>query len=189
MPIEPAYMIFVTLSALGTLQLVAARYGLQGLFFFPARSRASSLAGLLTISVSYYWFFSSADRNVPGLEGTQLIFFFSLSCLLAISITLALSSLVNRQPRSPRPPTQANPPGPPPAGLDALKRVSYFQLLRAPLRLPAARARRLFAYGWWISLLPGTPSRCFLASPGRCTRASGRRPRKARGKTDDPGDN
>ncbi|MBI4759066.1 MAG: hypothetical protein HY783_08750 [Chloroflexi bacterium] len=153
MPVELAYVIFVTFSALGTLQLVAARYGLQGLFFFPARPRASSLAGLLTISVSYYWFFSSADRNVPGLEGAQLTFFFSLSCLLAISITLTIGSLVSRQPRSLRPPAQANPPGPSSAGLDALKRAGYFQLLRAPLRLPAARARRLFVYGWWNSLL------------------------------------
>lgn len=175
MPIELAYVIFVTFSALGVLQLVAARYGLQGLFLFPARPRASSLAGLLTISVTYYWFFSPTDRNVPGLEGTQLTFFFSLSCLLAISIALASSSLVSRQPQSLRPPAHGNPPGAPPAGLDALKRASYFQLLRAPLRLPAARARRLFVYGWWISLL------------GQAGPVPGRKPRKARGKTDDPG--
>jgi hypothetical protein len=175
MPIELAYVIFVTFSALGALQLVAARYGLQGLFFFPARPRASSLAGLLTISVSYYWFFSSADRNVPGLEGAQLTFFFCLSCLLAVSIALALSSLGSRQPQSLRPPGQANPPAPPPAGLEALKGASYFQLLRAPLRLPAARARRLFVHWWWVSLL------------GQAGPVSGRRPRKARGKTDDPG--
>lgn len=175
MPVEPAYVIFVTFSALGTLQLVAAHYGLRGLFFFPARPRASSLAGLLAISVSYYWFFSSADRNVPGLEGAQLTFFFSLGCLVALLTTLTLSSLVSRRHPSLHPSAQADPPRPPLTGLDALKRASHLQLLRAPLRLPVARARRLIAYGWWISLL------------GQAGPVPGRRPRKARGKTDDPG--
>lgn len=113
------YLGFVFVAALGVLQWVAVRRGLRGLWLFP-HPLACRLFALVGIAGSYSWFFLRKDRIRPGLEGFQQLFLFSLASLVAVAVTLALSSLRSGRRGSP---SQE-------VGLEALRQGSYLQALR-----------------------------------------------------------
>lgn len=77
------YLLFVFLASLGVVQIAAARNGLKGLMLLPGR-RASLVLGWTLVVASFVWFFTVEDRDVPGLEGTQLAVYFFLGALGAV---------------------------------------------------------------------------------------------------------
>lgn len=130
------YFILVFIASCGILQISAARSGLRGLLFF-SRPLYSFFFGAVVILGSFIWFFSAANRNIPGaesrFEGAQQFAFFALAAFAALLVTLALASFVqaffitSRTRRSSRRgPPQANP-----GGLETFRRMTCLQAWKA----------------------------------------------------------
>ncbi len=92
------YLLFAFLSALGALQVVAARYRLDGLAFLdylegPRRGyllgAGLALAGALVFFVSQW-----AMIFAPGPAGAELTLLFGAAALFALLVTLALASFL-----------------------------------------------------------------------------------------------
>lgn len=121
---ESDYFFFVFLSAWGVIQVAASYSRFEGLLLIP-RSKASALIGLAAALWAFFWFFTSADRNLPSgkgaIEGAEQFWLFIAAAASAIAITLVLSSILNarmgRDARSIR------------DGLDALRETTYFRAL------------------------------------------------------------
>jgi len=123
------YLLFIFVASCGVLQLAAVHSRLEGLSFFK-KPLAGNLFGGLAIVGAFVWFFAIENRNVPGLEGSQQLGFFSLGAFLAIVFTLAVSSIVKAGMAPPQMESGRE------RGLDALKGMTYFQAIRrAVLRL------------------------------------------------------
>jgi hypothetical protein len=123
---EGAYIVWILISTVGLLQALASYYGWLGLSFFRANTRVGYLFAAIVIPVAYVWFFSLADRNVPGLEGWQLFSRFGVGAAGGLAVVLALSSLLNRgmQPDSEQQyRNRAHP------GVDALQSDTYIHLV------------------------------------------------------------
>jgi hypothetical protein len=124
------YVIWIMVSTIGLLQALASFYGWAGLSFFRGHLRLGYLCGATLVPFSYFWFFSSASRDVPGLEGWQLFSRFGLGALAGVLAVLILSSIVNASMRR----GAANAlTGNQPAGLDALREDTWFHLLQTAL--------------------------------------------------------
>ena len=126
------YFVFVVVACLGVLQLAAANAGLTGLLFFKRNNLAVAFGGG-TVVWAFWWFFSIGDRNQPGLAGAELFAGFSLGVLVAVALTLALSSAVDAFSHSrggenfPMRSTNGDSHG---EGLDALRSHTYHQAVR-----------------------------------------------------------
>ena len=122
------YCLFVFLSALGVVQIAAARNSLTGLLFIRHRTLAF-LSGTALAVGAFLWFFLSEARNIPdtagGLDGNQTAGYFAISAGSAVILSLLASSLSNRY--MPRDGTIAT-------GLDALRRTTYLRALAHSLK-------------------------------------------------------
>jgi hypothetical protein len=127
------YTFFIFVASCGVLQLAAVHSGLRGLSFLK-RPLAANLLGALAVIGAYIWFFASENRNVPGLEGSQQLGYFTLGASIAIVFTLVVSSLL----RAGINPSQTE--GGQEQGLNALRGMTYFQAIRrAIIRLLKSR--------------------------------------------------
>lgn len=118
------YYVLVILASAGVFQAIAAVQGFRGLLFFKYRP-SSLLFGLAMLIGSFTWFFISEPRNVSdsahGLNGNEQFAYFFAGSGTGLAVSLALSSLRNWGLRAGD--------STPPAGLDALKDISYLRAL------------------------------------------------------------
>ena len=139
-PFIPAYVLWVFLSALGVLQLTAARSRLTGLLFLRAWPRASGYLGAALAAGAFIWFFGSEARNLPdtasGLDGVTQSFWFAVGAASAVAVTFLGSSVLNRGWGAGYRWDSSTPSGAP-AGLDLLERTTFVQALTA--RISALR--------------------------------------------------
>ena len=119
------YALFVFVSAVGVLQFVFARNGIQGMLFIRRSPGASALLGVLLVAAAVVWFFVSGPRNLPdtslGLDGNQQALWFALAAATAVGVTALLSSVINYR-WAERDTEEA-------AGLDALEHTTFLQAL------------------------------------------------------------
>jgi hypothetical protein len=118
-------MIWILVSTVGLLQALAAYYRWSGLSFFRGRTVLGYLFAAITIPCSYYWFFTTANRNTPGLEGWQLFSRFVLGALGGVLVVLVASSLLNAS----LPDCEQREQRPDEAGVDALRHDTYARLI------------------------------------------------------------
>ncbi|MBI2861637.1 MAG: hypothetical protein HYX89_02335 [Chloroflexi bacterium] len=114
------YLLFVFLASLGVVQIAAARNGLKGLMLVPGRV-PSLVFGWALVVASFLWFFSVEDRDVPGLEGTQLGVYFLIGSSGAVLFSALLSPVQGLWTSS-----DVSDPAPPGEGLEALRSTSYW---------------------------------------------------------------
>lgn len=93
--LQNVYIIWIAISTAGLLQALASYYQWDGLSFFRGRRWLGYLCGAAAVPLSYIWFFSLQNRNVPGLEGWQLFSRFALGAGVGIVSVLVLSSVLN----------------------------------------------------------------------------------------------
>jgi hypothetical protein len=91
---------------------------------------------VVAIPVSYFWFFSLQNRNVPGLEGWQLFSRFALGAAVGGVLVLLLSSWLNASMSGSSADERAMLAD---AGLDSLRYDTYLHLLLR--RVAAVRTR------------------------------------------------
>jgi len=123
------YFLLIFLCFLGLLQLAASINKLSGLSFFK-RPTSGYLFATLTVFGAFCWFFLSKDRCVQGVEGTETFVSLVIAALLAFLATVSISSLINRKigPPSREQRSQEE------KGLDALRTMTYFQLIARHFR-------------------------------------------------------
>ncbi|MBM3134631.1 MAG: hypothetical protein FJZ89_04945 [Chloroflexi bacterium] len=144
--VEKDYLIFVFLAVLGLLQLVAVRQRWTGLLFCRRWSLLGYAFGLAGLGGGYAWFFFSDDRNVPGLEGWQLFSRFAVSAVAAVLVTLLVSSALHvRRDKDIVGWKQDLPPANEERGLEALRTLTYGQILNRWLRRPPGGGERAAA--------------------------------------------
>ena len=144
MPTDPFiadYTLWVFLSALGVIQLAAARGGLAGLLFLRRWPRATSYAGAALIVAAFAWFFGSEVRNVPdtvsGLDGNTQFLWFAVGAGGAVAVTfLGASALNDRWGAAHR--WDASMRSGPAVGFDRLERTTFVRALCA--RISALRS-------------------------------------------------
>lgn len=132
------YAVLVFVSAVGVLQVVAARSGLLGLLFLRPWPRANQAAGAILMLGAFAWFFlGGTDRNVPdtdgGLDGNLQARWFAIGGAAAVAFTFAVSSVLNdgwgRASTEPAPAGAWRG-----EGLTALERTTFARALAARLR-------------------------------------------------------
>lgn len=120
------YLIFVTVSSIGVLQLAGANTRFLGLSFFRNRFVGYFVGAGLVIA-GFWWFFGTDARIghdiVPGAEQYGL---FIAGIAAGIVATLVLSSLINSR----RAPTGEIPD----EGIEALESMTYFQVIARRVR-------------------------------------------------------
>ncbi len=103
------YLLFAALSALGMLQIVAARYRLKGLAIIdhPTQPWPGYILGIVLIAGSTAWFFASQWTRilVPGPAGSELALLFGLAAGCAVVVSLGIAALRQRAPRAGPPQT------------------------------------------------------------------------------------
>ena len=126
------YLPLVFFSALGVLQIAAARAELKGLTFFK-KPLHCYLFGAVAIVGAFVWFYATGDRGAEPLvridDGVKVFFgetesfaTFMGGAIGALVVTILLSSLLNT--RSPGSTDKKVP-----RGLDALKEMTFFQAI------------------------------------------------------------
>jgi dienelactone hydrolase len=97
------YLLFSFLSALGTLQIVAARYRLKGLAIIDPATQPwpGYILGVVLIAGSTAWFFASQWTRilVPGPAGSELAFLFGLAAACAVAVALAFAAFREHTPQ------------------------------------------------------------------------------------------
>jgi hypothetical protein len=131
---EVPYIVWILVSTVGLLQGLASHYRLLGLSFFRRDPRLGYVCSAILIPLSYYGFFSTSNRNVPGLEGWQLFSRFGVGALGGLILVLLLSSLVNPAASRQQVPPLTD------GGIDDLQRETYAAVV---LRLCSRLAVRL----------------------------------------------
>ncbi len=116
------YFALTFVASVGVLQLAAAYNGLRGISFFGSKT-CGYILSFFTISPALAGLFTWNLRNPTGIiEGREQFYFFSLALLAALIFTLMVSShFMKRRLRDNSP--QHN-------GIDALRDVTFFQVLR-----------------------------------------------------------
>ena len=147
MPTDPFiadYTLWVFGSALGVVQLVAARGGLAGLLFLRRWPRTNAYAGAVLVVASFVWFFGSEPRNVPdtasGLDANQQLIWFAVGAGSAVVVTLLGGSALNDRWGARNRPDASVQSGPA-AGIEALERTTFVRALvaRVSARRPGGR--------------------------------------------------
>jgi len=81
------YFLFTFFGSFGVLQIALAK-----------NSKAKVFFGAVVLIVSYYWFFTSRDRNVHSVvEGSQLFLIFAIEAVSAVIITRIFNLLAKRK--------------------------------------------------------------------------------------------
>ncbi len=124
--LQNIYIIWIAISTAGLLQALASYYQWDGLSFFRGRRWLGYLCGVAAVPLSYFWFFSLQNRNVPGLEGWQLFSRFALGAGAGIVSVLVLSSVLNASMAGQKVDEQTSVVNP---GLDSLRHDTYLHLL------------------------------------------------------------
>ncbi len=113
------YCLMVVISACGALQIAASVGNLNSLLIFKAPLTAGFF-GIALALTGPVLFFATAERNINdyegGLDGNFQGIFFILGTLIALGITVTVSSMINRAMRGP---TQIE------NGIENLKRTTY----------------------------------------------------------------
>ncbi len=124
---EEAYVVWIIITTVGLLQALASYYDWPGLSYFRHDLRLGYPCAALLIAGSYFWFFSLADRNVPGLEGWQLFSRFGVGAVIGIVLAFVSSSIWNRDMH---PAGRSGPPAETEVGFDALRYGTFLHLVR-----------------------------------------------------------
>ncbi len=130
------YFLFAFASCWGVLQWAAAYSRWRGLLLVK-NEIVGYLLGAGALIGAMVWFFSTANRNLPGLEGGQQFLTFGLAAFVALLFTLATSSL------TPVGGSETEASGE--EGLEALKERTYLKAVRheqAPRKRLRQRAWR-----------------------------------------------
>jgi len=126
MSLDTEYFILVFCSALGFIQIAAAKSGLKGLWVSQKPVLNRVIAGIL-IAPGAFFFFTWNHRNPVGIiEGSQQAGLFSLATLSAIIVTILVTSVINHfflKPNEPLAP-----------GLESLKDRTFFQAVLMRLK-------------------------------------------------------
>jgi len=81
------YFLFTFFASFGVLQIALAK-----------NSKAKVFFGAVVLIVSYFWFFTSRDRNVHTVvEGSQLFLIFALGTVSAAIVTRILNFLARKK--------------------------------------------------------------------------------------------
>ncbi|MFP3975194.1 MAG: hypothetical protein ACLFVK_03110 [Dehalococcoidia bacterium] len=115
------YLLLIFGGALGVFQIAAAHGRLRGLYLFK-NTVITYLVGFLLLGVTYGWFFSQTNLDMPHaeVEGAQQLGYFLLGSLLALLATFLFSSLNPRSGESGKASTLGE-------GLEDLKGRPVFQ--------------------------------------------------------------
>ena len=147
MPTDPFiadYTLWVFGSALGVVQLVAARGGLAGLLFLRRWPRVTAYAGAALVVASFAWFFGSEPRNVPdtaaGLDGNEQLIWFAVAVGSAVVVTLLGGSALNNRWGAGHRPGASVESGPA-AGIEALEHTTFVRALWARISVLRPRGR------------------------------------------------
>ncbi|MDY6916993.1 MAG: hypothetical protein SVP26_03465 [Chloroflexota bacterium] len=120
------YLLLAFMVSVGVLQLVVAWRRLDGLSLFLRRRYLAYALSVLLIAAAY-WLFFRHPRNIPdyagGLAGAQLFIYTIAGIVAAVLATLIVSSALNARWSTPDPAGVEK-------GINALKRMTYFQALR-----------------------------------------------------------
>lgn len=126
------YLIFVSIFALGVLQIAASLGRLKGLLLFR-ETMPSRLAGFFLILAAIVWFFASGPRNINdidgGIAGTAQTGLFALGSFLALAVTVVLSSILNARLASSKADSTKDP-----QGFEELSESNYVKALFRSLR-------------------------------------------------------
>ena len=114
------YCLYVFIAVIGMLQLIAARWELHGISFFGRKAWGYAF-GAVAIAAVFIWFFrfSGLDLAQPTFDTPPQLFWLAVSTFLAVAVTLAISSIVNRK-RIPSADDDDD-------GIDTLKRQTYWR--------------------------------------------------------------
>ena len=129
------YFLLVFVATCGVIQMAAAYSSLKGLLFFNKPLYGYMFGAIATV-VSFVWFFSVDNRNIPGLEGTQQFGIFSFSWIAAFLFSIVISSLIKRRA------SQMNCVEESSRGLVALRDLTYFQILTRALKAKSGRKEK-----------------------------------------------
>ncbi len=120
------YFTFIFLAALGVLQIAAALNSLRGLLLVRNKF-LSILIGIVLVAGAFVWYLNLTNGFLLAkIEGEQQGILFLLGSSAALLVTLILASLFHWN-RSMPSLQETN-------GLDALKEMTYWQVLRVQLR-------------------------------------------------------
>jgi hypothetical protein len=127
-PFVADYLIFVVWASVGTIQVGASNGRFDGLLFLKHALAARAL-GLALVAGAIAWFFLTDERNINDIDGgmdanQQAIGFFG-GAALAVIVTVVISSLINARMHRGEPAADE--------GLDALRKTSYFRVMRRSL--------------------------------------------------------
>ena len=120
------YFLFVFGALFGALQIAAAHSSLRGLSFF-GKPFIGYLFGSPVVIASFWWFFATSDRNVHVTQFSNFHTGTMVSCIaLSLLATLLLTFSINSIVKSGQPDGGEDTDD----GLEALKRRTYFQIIR-----------------------------------------------------------
>lgn len=95
------YTLWVFVSTIGVFQFAAVKNQLWGFVVFRNHQFATKLIASLLIAIAFFWFFLSADRNVPdtgdGIDGVVQTRWFAISAFLAIALMTSIASITNHR--------------------------------------------------------------------------------------------
>ena len=114
------YCLYVFIAVIGMLQLIAARWELRGISFFGKKVWGYAF-GTTAIAAVFIWFFrfTGLDLAQPTFDTPPQLFWLSVSTFIAVAVTLAISSIVNRKLSSHIEDDDE--------GIDTLKRQTYWR--------------------------------------------------------------
>ena len=96
--VSPAYFLVALAACLGTLQLIAARYGYIGLAWVSPRWQPwlGGLLGVALVSLPWAWFFERHSAGIfrPGPAGLELMVMFGAAALASVPLTLIGATLI-----------------------------------------------------------------------------------------------
>ena len=116
------YCLYVFIAVTGMLQLIATRWQIHGISFFRSKGWGYAF-GVIAIATVFVWFFRFTGLNLaqPTFDTPPQLFWLSVSTFLAVVVTMAVSSILNRKMASHIEDDEKD------EGLEALKRKSYWR--------------------------------------------------------------
>jgi magnesium-transporting ATPase (P-type) len=118
------YCLYVLIAVIGMLQLIATRWQIRGISFFRNKGWGYAF-GIIAIAAVFIWFFRFTGLKLaqPTFDTPPQLFWLSISTFLAVAVTLAISSIVNRKlaPHSEGDDRDE--------GIEALKRKTYWRAI------------------------------------------------------------
>ena len=117
------YCLYVFIAVIGMLQMIAARWEIRGISFFGKKVWGYAF-GIIAIAAVFIWFFrfTGLDLAQPTFDTPPQLFWLAVSTLLAVAVTLAVSSIVNQKRMPPADDDDGE-------GIDTLKRQTYWRAI------------------------------------------------------------